>query len=30
MIKKINHIAIIVPDLDTSLAFWRDEAMALG
>ena len=24
MIKKINHIAIIVPDLDSSLAFWRD------
>ncbi len=24
MIKKINHIAIIVPDLDASLAFWRD------
>ncbi|MBI3242462.1 MAG: methylmalonyl-CoA epimerase [Chloroflexi bacterium] len=24
MIKKINHIAIIVPDLDTSLTFWRD------
>ena len=24
MIKKINHIAIIVPDLDISLAFWRD------
>jgi len=27
MIKKIDHIAIIVPDLDSSLAFWRD---ALG
>ncbi len=27
MIKRINHIAIIVPDLDASLAFWRD---ALG
>ncbi len=27
MIKKINHVAIIVPDLDSSLAFWRD---ALG
>ena len=24
MIKKINHIAIIVPDIDSSLAFWRD------
>ncbi len=24
MIKKINHIAIIVPDLDASLVFWRD------
>jgi len=24
MIKKINHIAIIVPDLDSSLSFWRD------
>ncbi|HLF00835.1 MAG TPA: methylmalonyl-CoA epimerase [Anaerolineales bacterium] len=24
MIKKINHIAIIVPDLEASLAFWRD------
>jgi len=24
MIKKINHIAIIVSDLDGSLAFWRD------
>ncbi|MBI5291704.1 MAG: methylmalonyl-CoA epimerase [Chloroflexi bacterium] len=24
MIKKISHIAIIVPDLDASLAFWRD------
>lgn len=24
MIKKINHIAIIVPDLDASLSFWRD------
>ena len=24
MIKRINHIAIIVPDLDASLAFWRD------
>ncbi len=24
MIKKINHVAIIVSDLDTSLAFWRD------
>lgn len=24
MIKRINHIAIIVPDLDSSLAFWRD------
>ena len=24
MIRKINHIAIIVPDLDASLAFWRD------
>ncbi|MBI5081444.1 MAG: methylmalonyl-CoA epimerase [Chloroflexi bacterium] len=27
MIKKINHVAIIVPDLDSSLTFWRD---ALG
>ncbi len=27
MIKKINHVAIIVPDLDSSLIFWRD---ALG
>lgn len=27
MIKKIDHIAIIVPDLDSSLTFWRD---ALG
>ena len=24
MIRKINHIAIIVPDLEASLAFWRD------
>lgn len=24
MIKRINHVAIIVPDLDSSLAFWRD------
>jgi methylmalonyl-CoA/ethylmalonyl-CoA epimerase len=24
MIKRINHIAIIVPDLDVALAFWRD------
>jgi methylmalonyl-CoA/ethylmalonyl-CoA epimerase len=24
MIKRINHIATIVPDLDASLAFWRD------
>jgi methylmalonyl-CoA/ethylmalonyl-CoA epimerase len=24
MIKKINHIAIIVSDLDGSLTFWRD------
>ena len=24
MIKKINHIAIIVSDLDSSLAFWQD------
>lgn len=24
MIKKISHIAIIVPDLESSLAFWRD------
>lgn len=24
MIKRINHVAIIVPDLDASLAFWRD------
>jgi methylmalonyl-CoA/ethylmalonyl-CoA epimerase len=24
MIKKINHIAIIVPELDDSLVFWRD------
>jgi methylmalonyl-CoA/ethylmalonyl-CoA epimerase len=24
MIKKINHIAIIVPELDSSLSFWRD------
>lgn len=24
MIKRINHIAIIVPDLDASLSFWRD------
>jgi methylmalonyl-CoA/ethylmalonyl-CoA epimerase len=24
MIKKINHIAIIVPDLEASLTFWRD------
>jgi len=27
MIKRIAHIAIVVEDLDTSLAFWRD---ALG
>ncbi len=27
MIKRINHVAIIVPDLDASLSFWRD---ALG
>ncbi len=26
-IKKINHIAIVVPDIDEALAFWRD---ALG
>ncbi len=24
MIKRINHIAIIVSDLESSLAFWRD------
>ena len=24
MIKRINHIAIIVPDLESALAFWRD------
>lgn len=24
MIKKINHIAIIVPELNESLSFWRD------
>jgi methylmalonyl-CoA/ethylmalonyl-CoA epimerase len=24
MIKRINHVAIIVPDLDSSLTFWRD------
>ena len=24
MIKRINHIAIIVPDLEGALAFWRD------
>lgn len=24
MIKRINHVAIIVPDLDASLEFWRD------
>lgn len=27
MIKKINHIAVVVPDLDTSMRFWVD---ALG
>jgi methylmalonyl-CoA/ethylmalonyl-CoA epimerase len=27
MIKGINHIAIVVPDLDSALPFWRD---ALG
>jgi methylmalonyl-CoA/ethylmalonyl-CoA epimerase len=26
-IKKINHVAILVPDIDGALAFWRD---ALG
>lgn len=26
-IKRINHIAIVVPDIDEALAFWRD---ALG
>ena len=26
-IKKINHVAIVVPDIDAALAFWRD---ALG
>jgi methylmalonyl-CoA/ethylmalonyl-CoA epimerase len=24
MIKKVNHIAIVVPDLDTSMRFWVD------
>lgn len=24
MIKRINHVAIIVPDLDQALGFWRD------
>ncbi|MBI5957725.1 MAG: methylmalonyl-CoA epimerase [Chloroflexi bacterium] len=28
MIKRINHIAIVVEDLDSALAFWRD-AMGL-
>ena len=27
MIKNIDHIAVIVPDIDAALAFWRD---ALG
>lgn len=27
MIKKINHVAVAVADIDTSLSFWRD---ALG
>ncbi len=26
-VKKINHVAVVVPDIDASLAFWRD---ALG
>ncbi len=26
-IKKINHVAIVVPDVDAAMAFWRD---ALG
>jgi methylmalonyl-CoA/ethylmalonyl-CoA epimerase len=24
-IKKINHVAIVVEDIDTALAFWRDQ-----
>ncbi len=24
MIKKINHIAIVVPDIESALPFWRD------
>lgn len=24
-IKKINHVAILVKDIDTALAFWRDQ-----
>ncbi len=27
LIKRINHVAIVVPDFDDSMAFWRD---ALG
>ena len=27
MIEKINHVAIVVPDIDAALAFWQD---ALG
>jgi methylmalonyl-CoA/ethylmalonyl-CoA epimerase len=26
-VKKINHVAIVVPDIDAAMAFWRD---ALG
>ena len=26
-VTKINHVAIVVPDIDGSLSFWRD---ALG
>ncbi len=28
-IKRINHIAIVVPDIDEALTFWRD-ALGLG
>lgn len=24
-VKKINHVAIVVEDIDTALAFWRDQ-----
>jgi methylmalonyl-CoA/ethylmalonyl-CoA epimerase len=27
IVKKINHVAVVVPDIEASLAFWRD---ALG